>query len=201
MLIRLEGGVPITLKSLSPNNDICNVLGMGVAERENKWIWGYLLTKNSFWSTPNFCSSSITNVPRLLNSISFLKRLWVAMRIWISPFFNPSKISFFSFKDVNRDSVATVVSKDEKRKSKVLLCWRARSVVGTPMTNWYPDRYVAQAILKATSVLPKPTSPQINRLAGFSEIKSKSEFSIAFNWSSVSINSNFSLNLSRSVWE
>ena len=97
--------------------------------------------------------------------------------------------------------MATDVFKEENRNSKVLLCCNASRVVGTTITNWYPERYVAQAILKATSVLPKPTSPQINRFAGLLDTKSEREFSIAFNWSSVSINSNFSLNLTRFVWE
>ena len=186
------------LKSFNPNKDIWSVLGMGVADKENKWIFGYLLIKYSFWSTPNFCSSSITNVPKLLNSISFLKRLCVAISTWTSPDFNESKISFLSLTEVNLDRDATLILKIENLSLKVLVCCIASKVVGTTITNWKPDKYVAQAILNATSVLPNPTSPHIRRLAGFSSLKSFKDCSIEFNWSSVSTNGNCLLNFSRS---
>ena len=78
------------------------------------------------------------------------------------------------------------------------MCCIASNVVGTTITNWKPDKYVAHAILKATSVLPNPTSPHIRRLDGLSCFKSFKDCSIEFNWSSVSTNGNCWLNFSRS---
>ena len=49
---------------------------------------------------------------------------------------------------------------------KVLACWRANSVVGTTTATCLPFIATAKAARSATSVLPKPTSPQIRRSIG-----------------------------------
>ena len=46
---------------------------------------------------------------------------------------------------------------------KVLKCWRDSSVVGTTTATCWPDMATAKAARSATSVLPKPTSPQTSR--------------------------------------
>jgi hypothetical protein len=53
-----------------------------------------------------------------------------------------------------------------KRSAKVLKCWRASSVVGTTTATCLPSIAAAKAARNATSVLPKPTSPQISRSIG-----------------------------------
>ena len=73
-----------------------------------------------------------------------------------------------------------------KRSVKVLVCWRASSVVGTTTATCLPLIAVTKAARSATSVLPKPTSPQISRSIGRPEARSSSVASIAVCWSSVS---------------
>ena len=74
----------------------------------------------------------------------------------------------------------------EKRCEKVLKCWRASSVVGTTTATWKPSIAAMKAARSATSVLPKPTSPQISRSIGRPAERSSSTESIAVCWSSVS---------------
>ena len=65
-----------------------------------------------------------------------------------------------------RDACATLTGKPSKRSAKVLKCWRASSVVGTTTATCLPFSAAAKAARSATSVLPKPTSPQISRSIG-----------------------------------
>ena len=60
-----------------------------------------------------------------------------------------------------REAWATFTGKPLKRSVKVLVCWRASSVVGTTTATCLPSSAAANAARSATSVLPKPTSPQI----------------------------------------
>ena len=58
-------------------------------------------------------------------------------------------------------------------------CWRTRSVVGASSATCLPDMAATKAARSATSVLPKPTSPQISRSIGRPEAMSSSTASIA----------------------
>ncbi len=69
---------------------------------------------------------------------------------------------------------------------KVLKCWRASSVVGTTTATCLPLIAATKAARNATSVLPKPTSPQISRSIGRPEPRSLIVASMAASWSSVS---------------
>ena len=51
-------------------------------------------------------------------------------------------------------------------------CWRASSVVGTTTATCLPFMAVTKAARSATSVLPKPTSPQMSRSIGRPEARS-----------------------------
>ena len=68
----LGGGVVITLKSLAAISENCSVLGIGVAVRVRVSTFSLMVLSLSFTATPNFCSSSIINRPRSLNSIALL---------------------------------------------------------------------------------------------------------------------------------
>ena len=57
------GGVSILLISRMPKIDCCRVLGIGVAERDNKSTPGRTALMLSLCLTPNRCSSSIINKP------------------------------------------------------------------------------------------------------------------------------------------
>ena len=56
-------------------------------------------------------------------------------------------------------------------RAKVLMCWRASSVVGTTTATCLPFIAATKAARSATSVLPKPTSPQISRSIGRPDAK------------------------------
>ena len=73
----------------------------------------------------------------------------------------------------------TFTGKPRKRSVKVLKCWRASSVVGTTTATCLPLIAATKAARSATSVLPKPTSPQISRSIGRPEPRSLMVASIA----------------------
>ena len=73
-----------------------------------------------------------------------------------------------------------------KRAWKVAKCWRASSVVGTTTATCLPFMAATKAERSATSVLPKPTSPQTRRSIGRPFCKSSITASMAVSWSSVS---------------
>ena len=68
--------------------------------------------------------------------------------------------------DQPRGLAHTDTGRPEKRCEKVLKCWRDSSVVGTTTATWNPSIAARNAARSATSVLPKPTSPQISRSIG-----------------------------------
>ena len=84
----------------------------------------------------------------------------------------------------------------EKRSENVWKCCSTSSVVGTRRATCLPSATATNAARKATSVLPKPTSPQIKRSMGFPLFRSSSVALIAASWSGVSSNGKPSLNAS-----
>ena len=66
-----------------------------------------------------------------------------------------------------------------KRSRMTWKCWRTSSVVGARIATCWPAMATANAARSATSVLPKPTSPQISRSIGWPEARSSSTASIA----------------------
>ncbi len=93
-----------------------------------------------------------------------------------------------SFAGTMRESCATFTGSPAKRSEKVRKCWRASSVVGTTTATCAPDIAATKAARNATSVLPKPTSPQISRSIGRPDARSSSTSAMARAWSSVSAN-------------
>ena len=79
------GGVSIKDRFRSPDKDICNVLGIGVADRVKTSILFFNSLIFSLCLTPNLCSSSITSKPKSLNEISSLNNLCVPIKISILP--------------------------------------------------------------------------------------------------------------------
>ncbi len=65
-----------------------------------------------------------------------------------------------------RDICATLIGRPAKRAAKFLACWRASRVVGTTTATCLPLIAATKAARSATSVLPKPTSPQTSRSIG-----------------------------------
>ena len=79
---------------------------------------------------------------------------------------SPSFVSLASAADVARDRFPTSMPSGPNRLRKVATCCLARTVVGTAMATCFPDSAKVAAARKATSVLPKPTSPQMTRSMG-----------------------------------
>ena len=95
------GGVLIIDKSLAPNNENCNVLGIGVALNVSVSIFSLKSFSLSLIFTPNFCSSSIIIRPKSRNFTSLPTILWVPIRISIFPCATFSSVIFCSFFDLN----------------------------------------------------------------------------------------------------
>ena len=102
------------------------------------------------------------------------------------PSASPSLTFFRSAAVTSRDAWPICTGRPRKRSVKVLVCWRASSVVGTTTATCLPFITVMKAARNATSVLPKPTSPQISRSIGRPVLRSFTVASIAACWSSVS---------------
>src|SRR5208282_4574034 len=84
-----------------------------------------------------------------------------------------------------RDNCPMRTGRPEKRSRKTFVCWRASSVVGTTIAVCLLLIAAAKAARSATSVLPKPTSPQMSRSIGRPAARSSSVASIALAWSGV----------------
>ena len=82
------------------------------------------------------------------------------------PSVSPFLTCVSSLAGIRREACATLTGKPRKRSAKFLLCCRASSVVGTTTATCLPSSATANAARSATSVLPKPTSPQISRSIG-----------------------------------
>ena len=73
-----------------------------------------------------------------------------------------------------RDKCPTFTGNPAKRAAKVRACWRASSVVGATIAVWRPLIAAQKAARRATSVLPKPTSPHTSRSIGRPAARSSS---------------------------
>jgi hypothetical protein len=102
------------------------------------------------------------------------------------PSASPAFTCAASFAVTMRESCATLIGSPAKRAVKVRKCWRESSVVGTTTATCTPVMAMTKAARSATSVLPKPTSPQMSRSIGRPAAKSSSTSLMARNWSSVS---------------
>ena len=116
------------------------------------------------------------------------------MTISTVPFAKPFRVPCVSRLALNRDKDATFTAKSAKRSLKTCVCCSTKSVVGANTATCLPPETATNAARKATSVLPKPTSPQINLSIGLSVIKSRIVAIIAAAWSSVSAYSKPSAN-------
>ena len=72
------------------------------------------------------------------------------------------------------------IGRPRKRSANVLKCCRESSVVGTTTATCTPFIAAMKAARNATSVLPKPTSPQTSRSIGRPAPRSSRTASMAF---------------------
>ena len=178
---RSTGGVAIRLSSLTPENAICKVRGMGVAVSVSTWTSLRSCFRRSLWATPKCCSSSITSRVKLRKSIFLPSRAWVPITISICPLRIPSRVDLASAVLTRRDNCRTSTGMPAKRTLKVWKCCRLNNVVGATMATCPPDMTVGKAARMATSVLPNPTSPQTKRSMGEPFCKSAKISLIALN--------------------
>ncbi len=99
-----------------------------------------------------------------------------------------------SFVLLKRESSAMRTGQSAKRSVKVCVCCSASSVVGERIATCLPAITAMNAARSATSVLPKPTSPQTSRSIGLPLVMSPITAVIAAAWSGVSSKPKLSAN-------
>ena len=82
------------------------------------------------------------------------------------PLSRDSKACLISLADLNLDTSTILTGQSAKRFCHVVACCSDSNVVGANTATCLPPITATKLARKATSVLPKPTSPQINRSMG-----------------------------------
>ena len=163
-----------------------SVRGIGVAVSVSTSTSARSALIASLWRTPKRCSSSMISRPRRLNFTSLDSSLCVPTTMSMAPAAMPSSAALISLVERKRDSSATFTGHLPKRSTMVWKCCSASSVVGASSATCLPPITLTKAARRATSVLPKPTSPQIRRSIGFGLTRSWITAWIAARWSGVS---------------
>ena len=133
---------------------ISNVLGIGVADIAKTSTFVLAFFNSSLCSTPNRCSSSITNNPKFANSISFESNLCVPITTSITPDFKPAIISFVWVAVLNLESAANRTGKPAYLFEKVFRCCCTSNVVGTSIATCLLSCTALKAARTAISVFP-----------------------------------------------
>ena len=183
---RRLGAVVINEKSRKPSKAMDSVRGIGVAVMVSTSTLARKRLSCSFWRTPKRCSSSMMTKPKFLNSISGCTNLCVPITMSTVPSCKPAIAALVSLLELKRDNCATLIGKSAKRSAKFCACCSTNKVVGANTATCLPPITATNAARSATSVLPKPTSPQINLSIGLPASKSLMVATMALAWSSVS---------------
>mmetsp|Transcript_4210 Transcript_4210/g.12245 ORF Transcript_4210/g.12245 Transcript_4210/m.12245 type:complete len:355 (+) Transcript_4210:1473-2537(+) len=163
--LRSGGGVRMVDMSRMPARPICSVRGMGVADNVSTSKPSVMPLRRSLCATPKRCSSSMTSSLRLLNSFLPERMACVPMTTSTVPLRMPSRIAAASLGRMRLVSSCTLTPSG-MRARMVLRCCDASTVVGASTALWRPQRAARYRARIATSVLPKPTSPQTRRSMG-----------------------------------
>ncbi len=163
-----------------------SVRGIGVAVSVSTSTSARSAFSASFWRTPKRCSSSMITRPRRVNFTSGESSLWVPITMSSVPSAMPLIALLISLPVRKRDSSAIFTGQSAKRSAKVCACCSASSVVGARIATCLPPMTAMKAARSATSVLPKPTSPQTRRSIGRPEVMSLMTLMMAAAWSGVS---------------
>ena len=174
--------------SRKPSIAIPSVLGIGVAVSVRISTSARKAFRASFWRTPKRCSSSTITKPRLANCVSLERSLWVPMMMSASPLAIASNAALISLVVLKRESSTMRTGQSAKRSFQVATCCSANKVVGASMATCLPPMTATKLARRATSVLPKPTSPQTRRSMGVPLVISPITAAIALAWSGVSSN-------------
>ncbi len=173
---------------------MCSVRGMGVALMLRTCTFVVICLSRSLCRTPKRCSSSTTSNPRSRNTTSFENRRCVPTAISIFPSASSSIDFFSSLAGRRRENISMRTGNAAKRCLSVSKCWNASTVVGASTATCFPSPSALNAARMATSVLPKPTSPQSSRSMGCGDSRSRLISLVAVSWSLVSVNSKASSN-------
>ena len=136
---------------------------MGVAVRVRISTSARNALSASFWRTPKRCSSSTMTKPKRLKCVSLESNLWVPITMSASPAAIAARAAVISFAVLKRDNSTTFTGQSANRSFQVAACCSANNVVGAKIATCLPPITAIKLALKATSVLPKPTSPQTKR--------------------------------------
>ena len=120
----------------------------------------------SFWRTPKRCSSSTMTKPKRSNFVSFDKSLCVPITMSASPEAMEASAVLISLVVLKRESSTIRTGQAAKRSFQVAACCSASNVVGAKIATCLPPITATKLARRATSVFPKPTSPQTNRSMG-----------------------------------
>ena len=154
------------LMSRSSIIDMCSVRGMGVAVRTNTSANARSSRSRCLCSTPNRCSSSMMTRPKSEKATSLESNRWVPTKTSTSPLAVAFSTDWASSRVRKRLKPSTRKGNPAKRSRNDRRCCSARTVVGTNTATCRPDSTALKAARSATSVLPKPTSPQTKRSIG-----------------------------------
>ena len=166
--------------SRMPASDMCSVRGIGVADSVSTSTSSRSDFSSSFCATPKRCSSSRMTRPSSFGITSRLRTRCVPMSTSTLPSAKSASTCFTSFGERKRETISTRTGKSRKRSRNVFQCCSARIVVGASISTCLLFIATANAARTATSVLPKPTSPQTRRSIGFGASRSSFTASIAF---------------------
>ncbi len=128
------------------------------------------------------------------------------MESWISlcvpttmstfPAFKSAIILFCSLLPTKRDNISMRIGRSTNLSCNVSKCCFASSVVGTNMQTCFSECTAKNAARIATSVFPKPTSPQTKRSIGVLFVMSVMISLMTFSWSAVSSKGKLAANCS-----
>ena len=159
---RFAGGLAIMDNSRKPDIAMFNVRGIGVAVKVKISISERSDLNISFCRTPKRCSSSITTRPRFLYLTSACSNLCVPITISTLPAAKSFRTCVCSFFVLKRDKDSICTGHSAKRSRKFSVCCWVNNVVGAKTATCFPACTAIKAARMATSVLPKPTSPQMS---------------------------------------
>ncbi len=159
---------------------------MGVADSVSTSIPLKRSLNFSLCLTPKRCSSSMITRPRFFMDTSSEMSRCVPMTMSTAPVLSPSSVERMSAALLKRLSISIRTGYSLMRSLNVRKCCSANTVVGTSTAAWRPPVTHLKAARMATSVLPKPTSPQIRRSMGRVDSMSAFVWAMARSWSWVS---------------
>ena len=166
---------------------MASVRGMGVAVITNTW-GGFSLFPQSLarCATPKRCCSSMTAMPKRRNCTLSSSTAWVPTRMLTSPERRASSTSLRRLPLTMPVSSSTLTGRLPRKPRSVCKCCSASISVGAIRQAWYPLSMAKSIAMRATRVLPEPTSPCSSRFICSPDTKSARISCITRFWALVS---------------